>query len=103
MNKVRDQDNSAQCVAYSVCAIKEQQEARDVNYKGFFSPDYIYDLRKSSGNKGMTARRAMEILKNHGAVPDIYYRGNDDDHKTASLYKIDAYSRVILWKTANVL
>ena len=23
MNKVRDQDNSAQCVAYSVCAIKE--------------------------------------------------------------------------------
>lgn len=106
LQPIRDQGNQGTCMAQSVAAMKEWQEKVDVDFNGYMSPQFIYNLRENYGGEGMTPRDAMKILNKIGIVPEkIYPYGKIENLDlenldpgllfTASKYKIAAYSRIM--------
>jgi C1A family cysteine protease len=74
LSGVRDQGEQGSCSAQTAAAIKEWQEKLDVNYKGYFSPQFIYNNRPNQDSEGMTPRDTMKILQKIGIVPESEYR-----------------------------
>jgi len=72
LSPVRDQGTQGACSAQTAAAIKEWQEKVDVQFKGYMSPQFIYNLR-NSGEEGMTPRDTMKILYKIGIVPESDY------------------------------
>ncbi len=71
---VRDQGTQGSCSAQTAAAIKEWQEKLDVNFKGYMSPQFVYNNRFNQHSEGMTPRDTMKILHKIGIVPEKDYR-----------------------------
>ena len=76
MQPIRDQGNQGTCSAQTAAAFKEWQEFVDVEYKSYFSPQFVYNLRENQGASGMFPRDTMEILFKVGIVPESDYHYN---------------------------
>lgn len=100
MRPVRDQGNQGTCSAQTAAAIKEWQELVDVEFKNYFSPQFIYNLRENQGQSGMYPRNTMEILYKIGIVAESEYPYNnfstitDELKQKASAYKIQGYAQI---------
>lgn len=70
---VRDQGTQGTCSAQTAAAMKEWQERVDVNFKGYMSPQFVYNLRSNEGSEGMTPRDTMKILYKIGIVSEKDY------------------------------
>jgi hypothetical protein len=84
--------------------MKEEQERRDINFKRYFSPTFIYNLRPNKPQPGMYLSDALNIVKNYGIVPERSYPYDYDDAPDivsdriwtkASNYKIRNYARIV--------
>jgi C1A family cysteine protease len=107
MPPIRDQGIQGTCSAQTAAAMKEWQEKVDVGFKGYMSPQFIYNLREEYGAEGMTPRDTMKILNQIGIVPEKHYPYgklenlnletlNPELLDEASKYKIAGYARVDL-------
>lgn len=71
----RDQGSRGTCVAFATCVIKEYQCKEDIDVSTYMSPEYIYWFRSNKtaqdDNQGMIGRDAMQILEDHGNVPEF--------------------------------
>ena len=47
LNKVRNQGEQGSCAAFSAACMKEYQEFKDYNFKGYMSPQFFYDNRSN--------------------------------------------------------
>jgi C1A family cysteine protease len=94
MNKVRNQEDTSKCGAFSASAIKEWQEKKEIGFHGLFSVDYIYNKRKEKDKEGMYARNIMKILHKYGAIPETSYSNEDSDDIMAGGFKIKGYAQV---------
>lgn len=74
---IRNQGSQGTCAAQSAACIKEYQERKNIDYNGHFSPQFIYNNRKSFPVSGMTGRDTMNILKNIGVCREITFPYND--------------------------
>lgn len=95
---VRDQGLQGCCVAHCVTCMKEEQERRDVNFKRYFSPDFIYNLRPNRPQPGMYIEDALQIVKCYGVIPEKSWTGNINQPELlqkAYNYRIRNYVRVI--------
>jgi len=72
MRPIRDQGEQGSCSAMSAAAIKEWQEYKDIGFKEYMSPQFVYNLRSTRG-EGMTPRNTMQILNKRGIVPESLY------------------------------
>lgn len=70
---VRDQGSQGTCSAQTAACIKEWQEKMDVGFKGYMSPQFIYNLRENYSAEGMTPRDTMKILNQIGIVSEKAY------------------------------
>ena len=111
---VRDQGLQGTCAAQTAACMKEYQELLDNNFKGYMSPQFIYNHRiywnneKQDGDDinedyGMTCRDIMRIMKNVGVCfESTYPYGHKEFAKQipkfilneAKKYKIKGYSRI---------
>jgi len=100
MQPIRDQGNQGTCSAQTAAAMKEWQELVDVQYKNYFSPQFVYNSRSNQESGGMTPRDTMEILFKIGIVPEKDYPyGNfgkitEELIKKAETYKIQGYAQI---------
>lgn len=97
--RIRDQGNTSECVAFSVACMKEYQEFREDAIREYFSPQFIYDRRKNTGD-GMYLPDALTILKNVGCplesaypfmMPGLIHK---DAAKQAANYRINSYTLI---------
>jgi C1A family cysteine protease len=104
---VRDQGNQGSCSAQTASEMKEWQERVDVGYTGYFSPQFIYNLRENYGEEGMTPRDTMKILNRVGIVREKDYPYekierldpntiNSELKEEAARYQISGYARIDL-------
>jgi C1A family cysteine protease len=80
----RNQGNESSCFAFSVSCVKEWQEKKNVNFNGYFSPQFFYNNRSdTSEDGGMYSRDVMKILKEIGicSESDYPYSGNGIENK----------------------
>ena len=62
--------------------MKEWQEKKDINFREYFSPQFIYNLRENSESEGMYGRDVMRILSKIGSVDENTYNyGNTHMHR----------------------
>jgi C1A family cysteine protease len=100
MQPVRDQGNQGTCSAQTAAAMKEWQELVDVQYKNYFSPQFVYNSRSNQESSGMTPRDTMDILFKIGIVPEKDYPYNtfssisDELKIKAGKYKIQGYAQI---------
>lgn len=106
MLPIRDQGNQGSCAAMTAAAMKEWQENKDVGYRDYFSPQFVYDQREEPA--GMQPRNVMKILNKVGIVPESYYPyfGKDleitDELKEKAVdFKIKSYARVESMEALN--
>jgi intein/homing endonuclease len=104
---VRDQGNQGSCSAQTAAEMKEWQEKVDVGYTGYFSPQFIYNLRENYGEEGMTPRDTMKILNKVGIVREKDYpygkiecldpnTMSSELREEAVKYQISGYARIDL-------
>lgn len=99
---VRDQGLKGSCVAHAVACMKESQEFKDVNYKDYFSPIFIYNNRSNKEQNGMYIRDALNIIQTQGILPEKRYPYDYDEDvklskrvvKIAKNYRIANFCRV---------
>ena len=53
--------------------MKEWQESVDYNFKGYMSPQFIYNNRENQNTEGMFGRDVMRILSKIGSVKESVY------------------------------
>lgn len=101
MTPIRDQGTQGTCSAQTASAMKEWQENVDVGFKGYMSPQFIYNLRENP-DEGMTPRDTMKILSQIGIVPEKTYPYGKREKidlnsplvKEASKFKISGYAKI---------
>jgi hypothetical protein len=97
---VRNQGSDGACVAFTASAMKEVQEKRDVGFKEYMSPQFIYSNRINKTTEGMYPRDLMRILTKIGIVPEkmMPYQKNTRItsymRTTASNYRISGYASI---------
>jgi hypothetical protein len=97
---IRNQGAQGSCSAQTAASMKEWQEYTDVQYIGYMSPQFVYNLRENAGEYGMYPRDTMKILKNEGIVPEKEYPYestediSDDLKAAAKMYVINGYARI---------
>ena len=100
---VRNQGSQGTCAAQVAACMKEWQERKDVDFKGYMSPQFVYNNRVNTDTTGMFGRDVMSILKNKGCCSEEMYKygtveGADeitDEVKTAAeKYKILGFARI---------
>jgi len=74
LRPVRDQGAQGTCAAQSAACMKEWQEKKDINFREYFSPQFIYNLRENSESEGMYGRDVMRILYHIGICPEKLYK-----------------------------
>ena len=76
---VRNQGPQGTCYAQSACCMKEWQERRDYEFKGYFSPQFFYNNRPNkydddpNNDEGMFGRDVMKMLKEIGVCEEKDY------------------------------
>jgi len=80
---IRDQGDSSQCTAFSVCAAKEFQDKTGA----YLSTDFLYDRRPDKSDSGMFIIDAMNILKTIGVCTRAKY-GKADQLTNAARHTI---------------
>lgn len=104
LKDVRNQGSQGSCLAQSAACMKEWQEKKDIEFTGYMSPQFIYNLRENKG-PGMYGRDAMKILSKIGVCnEDDYTYGRIDTREElianneviakALNHKIKSYARV---------
>lgn len=74
LSPIRDQGPKGSCVAHAVCCMKEYQEVKDIGFnKVYFSPEFIYNRRPNRPQSGMYIRDALQIISDHGILPEKNY------------------------------
>jgi C1A family cysteine protease len=73
MTPIRDQGTQGSCSAQTASEMKEWQERVDIGYEGYFSPQFIYNLRENYEEEGMSPRDTMKILNKIGIVYEKDY------------------------------
>jgi len=97
---IRDQGSQGACAAFGACAMKEWQEFKDIGFKDYFSPQFIYNLRNNKDSSGMTTRDLMKILSKIGVVPEAMYPYLTKEEISEKLFEeagnhlIGSYARV---------
>lgn len=97
---IRDQGVQGSCSAMTAAVMKEWHEMRELNYRNYMSPQFVYNLRPNKPQEGMIPRDTMKILKNKGIVPEKIYpygsRSKIDESllRSASNFKIEGFARV---------
>lgn len=66
----RNQGANGACLAFAASCMKEYQEMLNYNFKGYMSPQFIYDNRENVQESGMYMRDVMRILHKIGSVPE---------------------------------
>ena len=74
LQAVRNQGSQGTCAAQSAACMKEWQESKDINYDEYFSPQFIYNLRKNQDTEGMYGRDVMRILYKIGVCSEADYQ-----------------------------
>lgn len=96
----RDQGHQGSCVAQSGACMKEWQEAIELDFHDYMSPQFIYNNREDMTTEGMWPRDLMNILRNLGIVPEALFpygtRGKPPDelYKEARNFIIESYATV---------
>ena len=104
LRDVRNQGSAGTCAAQSAACMKEWQEKQDINYTGYMSPQFIYNLRENEG-EGMYGRDVMRILSKIGVCYEYDYKygtkeskeeltANNDIIAKALNFKIKSYARI---------
>ena len=70
---VRNQGSQGTCVAMSCACMKEWQELKDISFKEYMSPQFIYNNRENQERAGMYGRSAMKILSTLGSCKEISF------------------------------
>lgn len=100
---IRDQGQQGTCAAQTAACMKEWQEKKDYNFKGYMSPQFIYNNRKNQESEGMYGRDVMRILSKIGSIEDaIYNYGKIEKveeiesqfYEKAKQHKIKNYARI---------
>lgn len=100
---VRNQGSQGTCAAQVASCMKEWQERKNVDLKGYMSPQFIYNNRVNAESSGMFGRDVMSILKNKGCcTEDDYKYGTveaasdikEEVLKAAENFKIRGYARI---------
>tara|TARA_A100001015_G_scaffold75943_1_gene84314 strand:+ start:2065 stop:2946 length:882 start_codon:yes stop_codon:yes gene_type:complete len=103
LEPIRNQGTQGTCAAQTAACMKEWQETNDYNFKGYMSPQFIYNNRENQTTEGMFGRDVMRILSKIGSVEeDTYEYGkiepieNIDEiyYSKAKVHKIKNYARV---------
>ena len=99
LKTVRDQGNQGSCAAMAASAMKEFQEVKDVDFKDYMSPQFIYNNREGYPNtEGMYTRDVLKILTNLGDCGEsIFPYGSlgkppQDAYDQARHYPIGGYA-----------
>ena len=101
LSPVRNQGSQGTCAAQVACCMKEYQERRNVNFIGYFSPQFLYNIRPRKNDPGMNSREIMDLLRRIGVVPEAQYLYGRDDIPSADLieragnYRIKSYARIL--------
>ncbi len=100
---VRNQGIQGTCAAQTAACMKEWQEKKDYNFKGYMSPQFIYNNRENQDSEGMFGRDVMRILSKIGSIRDaIYEYGkieplseiSEHYYEKAKMHKIKNYARI---------
>jgi C1A family cysteine protease len=102
---VRDQGTQGSCSAQTVAEMKEWEEKTDIGFKGYMSPQFVYNLREEYGEEGMTPRDTLKIVNKIGIVKETSYPyGKIENLDEATLpakladesknYRILSYARI---------
>lgn len=100
LNPVRDQGRQGSCSAMTAAALKEIHEKKELGFKDYMSPQFIYNLRANKPSEGMTPRDTMKILHKHGVVPEQLYPYKTNKRITTELFnnaknfRISGYAKV---------
>jgi len=100
LNPVRNQGFQGTCAAHTAACMKEYQELIDNKFKGYMSPQFIYNLRKNKDSEGMYSRDVMKILHKKGICEEIEYpyetenEISDELIKSAQKNKIQGYAKI---------
>ena len=109
MKPVRDQGSEGSCVAFSSCAMKEFQEAKEGTFVDYFSPWFIYLQREDITHPGMNLKNALDILKTNGVCSEVdfpYEKAASKNEISSAIYataKKYAISDYALVETINEL
>lgn len=110
LTAIRDQGQQGTCVAQAGACCKEYQERRELNYKGYMSPQFIYNWRINYPSSGMYGRDLMEILTNRGVCREKYfpYGSTEIQQKIPDIakqdglaFKIKSYAQIQFHYSAN--
>ncbi len=104
LQDIRNQGSQGSCLAQSAACMKEWQEKQDIEFDGYMSPQFIYNLRSNSGS-GMHGRDAMKILYKNGVCHESDYKygeiqtkeeviANNEIVAKALNHKIKSFARV---------
>jgi len=74
LQPVRDQGLQGTCAAQTAACMKEWQERKDVDFKNYMSPQFVYNNRENQDSEGMYGRDVMNILHHKGICPEKEYK-----------------------------
>jgi len=80
--------------------MKEWQEKKDVGFRGYFSPQFVYNQRSDLNMEGMYCRDIMQILSKKGVCYEDQHpywdlsTPTNEALETAKSYVIKGYARV---------
>tara|TARA_B110000211_G_C14068157_1_gene548647 strand:+ start:817 stop:1689 length:873 start_codon:yes stop_codon:yes gene_type:complete len=103
----RDQGANGACLAFAASCMKEYQEMLNYNFKGYMSPQFIYDNRSNIQESGMYMRDVMRILQKIGSVPEHMCKYGEpaeqpyDDAllRAAANNRIKSYAKILTIET----
>lgn len=73
LKDVRHQGIQGSCAAQSAACMKEVQERKQINFKDYMSPQFIYNNRSNKTTQGMFLRDVMKILQKKGCCHENLY------------------------------
>ena len=76
LQPIRNQGNQGSCAAQTASCMKEWQENKDIGFKNYMSPQYIYNNRSNQNSEGMFGRDVMKILSKKGCCFEKTYPYN---------------------------
>ena len=80
LEPIRNQGSQGTCAAQTAACMKEWQESVDYNFKGYMSPQFIYNNRENQNTEGMFGRDVMRILSKIGSVKESVYEKEFHHH-----------------------